>query len=176
MHRKAHVRISKGGAGHNSPLRPYQIETDLKEILGELKNGQKEILNKVEAIDKKVIEIDKTLVKVETKLESELPTLQKNIDEIKGSQKAHRPVGGFLRHRDGARSANLDVNRNSDYCRWWFYRGGGSFRSYIQSLISLQLGWVDFFLAYLYNNKSEQDPFFDSNQSLIDYLNCQPLI
>ncbi|MBF2022225.1 MAG: hypothetical protein IGR93_19560 [Hydrococcus sp. C42_A2020_068] len=65
-----------------------QIETDLKEILQELKNKQKEILNKVEEIDKKVIEIDKTPVKVETKLESELPTLQKGIDEIKGSQTA----------------------------------------------------------------------------------------
>jgi t-SNARE complex subunit (syntaxin) len=58
-----------------------QIETDLKEILQELKDGQKAIISKVE-------EIDKRLIKVETKLESELPTLQKGIDEIKGSQKA----------------------------------------------------------------------------------------
>ncbi len=75
-----------------------QIETDLKEILGELKNGQKEILNKVNAIDLR-------LTKIETKLESELPTLQKSVDEIKGSQKAQiwtligiliTAVGGFV--------------------------------------------------------------------------------
>ncbi len=53
-----------------------QIETDLKEILGELKNGQKEILDKVNAMDLR-------LTKIETKLDSELPTLQKSIDEIK---------------------------------------------------------------------------------------------
>jgi Skp family chaperone for outer membrane proteins len=58
-----------------------QIETDLKEILGELKNGQKEILDKINGVDLR-------LTKIETKLDSELPALQKNIDEIKGSQKA----------------------------------------------------------------------------------------
>ena len=82
-----------------------QIETDLKEILQELKNGQKEILNKVEETNKRVEDIDKRLVRVETKLESELPTLQKGIDEIKGSQKAQiwtligiliTAVGGFI--------------------------------------------------------------------------------
>jgi t-SNARE complex subunit (syntaxin) len=75
-----------------------QIETDLKEILQELKDGQKAIISKVE-------EIDKRLIKVETKLESELPTLQKGVDEIKGSQKAQiwtligvliTAVGGFI--------------------------------------------------------------------------------
>jgi t-SNARE complex subunit (syntaxin) len=75
-----------------------QIETDLKEILQELKDGQKTIISKVE-------EIDKRLIKVETKLEYELPTLQKGIDEIKGSQKAQiwtligiliTAVGGFI--------------------------------------------------------------------------------
>ncbi len=75
-----------------------QIETDLKEILQELKDGQKAIISKVE-------EIDKRLIKVETKLESELPALQKGIDEIKGSQKAQiwtligiliTAVGGFI--------------------------------------------------------------------------------
>ena len=75
-----------------------QIETDLKEILQELKDGQKEILNKVEKIDKR-------LVKVETKLESELPVIQKSINEIKGSQKNQiwtligiliTDVGGFI--------------------------------------------------------------------------------
>ena len=75
-----------------------QIETDLKEILQELKDGQKKIINKVEAIDKR-------LIKVETKLDSELPAIQKSIDEIKGSQQAQiwtligiliTAVGGFL--------------------------------------------------------------------------------
>jgi t-SNARE complex subunit (syntaxin) len=75
-----------------------QIETDLKEILQELKDGQKAIISKVE-------EIDKRLIKVETKLESELPTLQRGVDEIKGSQKAQiwtligvliTAVGGFI--------------------------------------------------------------------------------
>lgn len=75
-----------------------QIETDLKEILGELKNGQKEILDKVNAMDLR-------LTKIETKLDSELPTLQKSVDEIKGSQKAQiwtligiliTAVGGFI--------------------------------------------------------------------------------
>ena len=75
-----------------------QIETDLKEILQELKDGQKAIISKVE-------EIDKRLIKVETRLESELPALQKSVDEIKGSQKAQiwtligiliTAVGGFI--------------------------------------------------------------------------------
>ena len=74
------------------------IETDLKEILGELKDGQKKIISKIE-------EIDKRLIKVETKLESELPAIQKSIGEIKGSQQAQiwtligiliTAVGGFL--------------------------------------------------------------------------------
>ncbi|MDJ0681876.1 MAG: hemolysin XhlA family protein [Xenococcaceae cyanobacterium MO_167.B52] len=74
------------------------IETDLKEILQELKEGQNKIIDKVEAIDKR-------LTKVETKLDSELPAMQKSIDEIKGSQQAQiwtligiliTAVGGFL--------------------------------------------------------------------------------
>ncbi|MEM8719337.1 MAG: hypothetical protein AAGE84_08505 [Cyanobacteria bacterium P01_G01_bin.39] len=47
-----------------------QIETDLKEILQELKEGQKAILYKVEETNKRVEEIDKRLVRVETKLDS----------------------------------------------------------------------------------------------------------
>ena len=54
-----------------------QIESDLKEILQELKDGQKKIIDKVEAIDKR-------LIKVETKLDSAVD----DIKEIKGSQKA----------------------------------------------------------------------------------------
>jgi hypothetical protein len=71
-----------------------QIETDLKEILQELKEGQKAILNKVE-------DIDKRLIKVETKLDGTV----EDIKEIKGSQKAQiwtligvliTAVGGFV--------------------------------------------------------------------------------
>ncbi len=81
------------------------IETDLKEIIQELKQGQNRIIDKIEAIDKKVEAIDKRLIKVETKLDSELPALQKSIDEIKGSQQAQiwiligilvTAVAGFL--------------------------------------------------------------------------------
>lgn len=61
-----------------------QIETDLKEILRELKEGQKAILNKVEETNKRVEDIDKRLVRVETKLDGTV----EDIKEIKGSQKA----------------------------------------------------------------------------------------
>ncbi len=78
-----------------------QIETDLKEILQELKEGQKTILNKVEETNKRVEDIDKRLVRVETKLEGTVG----DISEIKGSQKAQiwtligvliTAVGGFI--------------------------------------------------------------------------------
>ncbi len=74
------------------------IESDLKEILQELKDGQKKIIDKQDAIDKR-------LIKVETRLDSELPAIQKSIGEIKGSQQAQiwtliriliTAVGGFL--------------------------------------------------------------------------------
>lgn len=77
-----------------------QIETDLKEILQELKDGQKAILAKVEDTNKKVEDLDKRLIKVETKLDSTV----EDIKEIKGSQKAQiwtligvliTAVGGF---------------------------------------------------------------------------------
>jgi len=78
-----------------------QIETDLKEILRELKEGQKAILTKIDNLDHKVDDIDKRLVRVETKLDSTVD----DIKEIKGSQKAQiwtligiliTAVGGFL--------------------------------------------------------------------------------
>ncbi|MFM2315224.1 MAG: hypothetical protein RLZZ04_4500 [Cyanobacteriota bacterium] len=78
-----------------------QIETDLKEILQELKEGQKAILKKVEETNNKVEDIDKRLVRVETKLDGTL----EDIKEIKGSQKAQiwaligvliTAVGGFI--------------------------------------------------------------------------------
>ena len=75
-----------------------QIETDLKEILNKIDE-------KLNNLQKNVTDINIRLVKVETKLESELPTLQKGVDEIKGSQKAQiwtligvliTAVGGFV--------------------------------------------------------------------------------
>ena len=78
-----------------------QIETDLQEILRELKEGQKAILNKVEETNKRVEDIDKRLVRVETRLDSTV----EDIKEIKGSQKAQiwtligvliTAVGGFV--------------------------------------------------------------------------------
>lgn len=85
------------------------IETDLKEIIGELKQGQNRIIEKIETIDKKVEAIDKRLTKVETKLTEgitpRLDTLSEQIKEIKGSQQAQiwtligiliTAVGGFL--------------------------------------------------------------------------------
>ena len=71
-----------------------QIELDLKEILQELKDGQKKIIEKVEAIDKR-------LTKVETKLDNAVD----DIKELKTSQKAQiwtligilfTAVAGFL--------------------------------------------------------------------------------
>ena len=60
-----------------------QIELDLKEILQELKDGQKKIIDKVEAIDKR-------LTKVETKIDEgitpRLDTLSEQVKEIKSSQ------------------------------------------------------------------------------------------
>ena len=60
-----------------------QIELDLKEILQELKDGQKKIIEKVEAIDKR-------LTKVETKLDEgitpRLDTLSEQVKDIKSSQ------------------------------------------------------------------------------------------
>ena len=85
------------------------IETDLKEIIGELKQGQNKIIDKIETIDKKVEAIDKRLTKVETKLDDgitpRLDTLSEQIKEIKGSQQAQiwtligiliTAVAGFL--------------------------------------------------------------------------------
>ncbi len=85
------------------------IETDLKEIIGELKQGQNKIIDKIETIDKKVEAIDKRLTKVETKLDDgitpRLDTLSEQIKEINGSQQAQiwtligiliTAVAGFL--------------------------------------------------------------------------------
>lgn len=74
------------------------IETDLKEVLKELKNGQEKILNRVN-------EIDKRLVKVETVLEEKLPEIDKKLDRLGGQQTAQiwtligvlvTAVGGFV--------------------------------------------------------------------------------
>jgi cell division septum initiation protein DivIVA len=72
-----------------------QIESDLKEFLDRIEkrfdrvDEKFEKLNdKIDLLDNKVDNINLRLTKVETKLDSELPALQKGIDEIKGSQKA----------------------------------------------------------------------------------------
>ena len=75
-----------------------QIETDLKEILNKIDG-------KLDNLQRDVTDINLRLTKVETKLDSELPALQKSVDEIKGSQKAQiwtligiliTAVGGFI--------------------------------------------------------------------------------
>ncbi len=58
-----------------------QIESDLKEILGQINQ-------KLDNLDDKVDNINVRLAKVETKLDSELPAMQKSIDEIKNTQKS----------------------------------------------------------------------------------------
>ncbi len=85
------------------------IETDLKEILGQINQKLEKLALKIDNLDNKlsnkVDAIDKRLIKVETRLDSELPTIQKSIGEIKGSQQAQiwtligiliTAVAGFL--------------------------------------------------------------------------------
>lgn len=64
------------------------IESDLKEILERIEKRFDRVDEKFEELGKTVNDMNLRLTKVETKLDSELPTLQKGIDEIKGSQKA----------------------------------------------------------------------------------------
>ena len=75
-----------------------QIESDLKEVLGQINQN-------LEKLNSEVVNINLRLTKVETKLDSELPAIQKSIDEIKGSQQAQiwtligiliTAVAGFL--------------------------------------------------------------------------------
>ena len=93
-----------------------QIESDLKEVLGQINQKLDKLDNRIEGnfeklsdkinkLDNKVDDINLRLTKVETKLDSELPGMQKSIDEIKGSQQAQiwtligiliTAVGGFL--------------------------------------------------------------------------------
>ena len=82
-----------------------QIESDLKEVLGQINQKLDKLENKSEKLDSKVDDINGRLIRVETKLDSELPAMQKSIDEIKGSQKAQiwtligilfTAVAGFL--------------------------------------------------------------------------------
>ncbi len=58
-----------------------QIESDLKEILGQINQN-------LEKLNTEVTGLNLRLTKVETKLDSELPAIKKSIDEIKGSQQA----------------------------------------------------------------------------------------
>jgi tetrahydromethanopterin S-methyltransferase subunit B len=64
------------------------IESDLKEILERIEKRFDKVDEKFEELGKTVNDMNLRLTKVETKLDSELPTLQKGVDEIKGSQKA----------------------------------------------------------------------------------------
>jgi tetrahydromethanopterin S-methyltransferase subunit B len=111
-----------------------QIESDLKEILnriekrfdkvdekfekldnhldqlekkldGKIDQLENKLGGKIDQLDGKVDDINLRLTKVETKLDSELPAMQKSISEIKGSQQAQiwtligiliTAVGGFL--------------------------------------------------------------------------------
>ena len=75
-----------------------QIESDLKEVLGQINQN-------LEKLNTEVTGINLRLTKVETKLDSELPAIKKSIDEIKGSQQAQiwtligiliTAVAGFL--------------------------------------------------------------------------------
>ncbi len=75
-----------------------QIESDLKEVLGQINQN-------LEKLNTEVANINLRLTKVETKLDSELPAIKKSIDEIKGSQQAQiwtligiliTAVAGFL--------------------------------------------------------------------------------
>ena len=79
-----------------------QIESDLKEVLGQINHN-------LEKLDNKVDDINLRLTKVETKLDEgitpKLDTLSSQINEIKGSQQAQiwtligilvTAVGGFL--------------------------------------------------------------------------------
>ena len=82
-----------------------QIESDLKEVLGQINQNLEKLAHKIDNLDNKVDDINLRLTKVETKLDSELPAMQKSIDEIKGSQQAQiwtligiliTAVSGFL--------------------------------------------------------------------------------
>jgi chromosome segregation ATPase len=65
-----------------------QIESDLKEILNRIEKRFDKVDEKFEELGKTVNDINVRLAKVETKLNSELPAIQKSIDEIKSSQQA----------------------------------------------------------------------------------------
>jgi chromosome segregation ATPase len=65
-----------------------QIESDLKEVLEQINQKIDKLDGKIDKLDGKVDDINLRLTKVETKLDSELPAIQKSIGEIKGSQQA----------------------------------------------------------------------------------------
>lgn len=75
-----------------------QIESDLKEVLGQINQ-------KLDNLQKDVTDINLRLTKVETKLDTEIPTIKEDIKAIKGSQTAQiwtligiliTAVSGFL--------------------------------------------------------------------------------
>ncbi len=86
-----------------------QIESDLKEILGQINQNLEKLDNKIDKLDNKVDDINLRLTKVETKLDDGITprfdTLSEQIREIKGSQQAQiwtligiliTAVAGFL--------------------------------------------------------------------------------
>ena len=86
-----------------------QIESDLKEVLGQINQKLDKLDGKIDHLDNKVDDINLRLTKVETKLDEgitpRLDTLSEQIKEIKGSQQAQiwtligiliTAVGGFL--------------------------------------------------------------------------------
>ncbi len=88
-----------------------QIETDLKEIIGELKQGQNRIIDKIEAIDKKVEAIDKRLIKVETRLDEgitpKIDALGEQIKEIKEVAPTIKTLGEQVKEIKGSQQAQI---------------------------------------------------------------------
>ena len=79
-----------------------QIELDLKELLQELRDGQKKIIEKVEAIDKRLTKVE---IKIDEGITSRLDALSEQVKDIKSSQQAQiwtligilfTAVAGFL--------------------------------------------------------------------------------
>ncbi len=69
-----------------------QIESDLKEILGQINQKLDKLDDKIEKLDNKVDDINGRLIKVETKLDEgitpRLDILSEQVKDIKGTQKS----------------------------------------------------------------------------------------
>ena len=86
-----------------------QIESDLKEVLGQINQKLDKLDDKIETLDNKVNDINGRLIKVETKLDEgitpRLDSLSEQVKEIRSSQQAQiwtligilfTAVAGFL--------------------------------------------------------------------------------